>query len=497
MDYFFQKVFHKINSEYHIGYDPLLFSKGDIDRITDKYIKSNRYIIMVPIDDNLIDKIWNRNKNFKTKKPFFIDEKCSTGDQNKKIITLLSKFSTDYLFITSPQSICWLLNIRGNDLIYTPLIMAYCLINQKGHLEIFSKLQNFVNNCHNLSFYSFEQIKDRILSINNQNKSIQFDYSKTPIWFYHNLNKKNIVNNDDPCLLLKSIKNKSEITGFKYSMIQDGIALTKLIFWLQKNIRDNIKVTETSIDKKLSFFKKKNSLFKTKSFETISAYAQNSALIHYNPYCGNNLNITTNSFYLLDCGSQYTCGTTDITRTFYFGTPTNAQRLHYTLVLKGLINLSSLFFPKKTSGSQVDVLARQFLWNQLLDYPHSTGHGVGHYSSVHEGPQGISKFNYQELCANMIITIEPGYYIPGKYGIRLENMVIIKEVEKNKNFLQFQTLTLAPIEYNLIDTNLLTLQEKKWLLLYHEKILLKLSSFLTKYEVTYLNNYINFYKNLL
>ena len=375
--------------------------------------------------------------------------------------------------------------------------MAYCLISHKGQIEIFSKLEKFISHSCDLIFYPFEQIKERILSINSTNESIQFDYSKTPIWFNQHLNSKKIMNNHDPCILLKSIKNKNEIAGFEYTMIQDGIALIKLFVWLRKQINDKIKITEIDVDKKLLFFKEKNNLFNTKSFETISSYGENSAVIHYNPYCGNNLNITNNHFYLLDCGSQYTCGTTDITRTFYFGTPTDNHKLYYTLVLKGLINLSSLFFPKKTSGSQIDVIARQFLWNKLLNYPHGTGHGVGYYSSVHEGPQGISPFNHQELCVDMINTIEPGYYIPGKYGIRIENMVIIKEVKENKNFLQFQTLTLVPIEYNLIDKNLLTFQEKRWLLLYHENILLKLAAYLTECEVNYLRMYIRFYKNLV
>ena len=246
----------------------------------------------------------------------------------------------------------------------------------------------------------------------------------------------------------------------------------------------------------MSYFKKQTPLFKSKSFETISSFGKNSAIIHYNPYDGNNSKIAQDDFFLLDCGSQYEFGTTDVTRTFFFGHPSEEQKLHYTLVLKGVINLSSLIFPKKTSGSQIDVLARQFLWKFFLDYPHGTGHGVGHYLSVHEGPQGISKFNHHELQNNMIVTIEPGYYIPEKYGIRIENIVVVKTVDGNKDFLQFETLTLAPIAYNLIDVNLLTANEKKWLLSYHKKISNTLYPFLDNIDKEYLEKYLQFYSNL-
>jgi Xaa-Pro aminopeptidase len=492
----FTKIFSKISSKFSIGYDPFIFTKRGLEYFSKHYAKGNNYVELQPLENNLIDELWDRDKDFSTKAPLILDVKYTSETENQKISNLISKLKTEYLLITSPESICWLLNIRGSDLKYTPLIMAYCLISNQGDIEIFSNLKKIKSGYDNIKLSPFEDIKARLVELNNQNKTIQLDYSQTPIWFIDKFQKKNIIIDKNPCILPKSIKNEVEVAGIKYATIQDGIALTKLFNWLENKVSTNKEVTEIDVDEKLSYFKKQNPLFKSKSFETISSFGKNSAIIHYNPYDGNNSKIEHDNFFLLDCGSQYEFGTTDITRTFFFGKPSEEQKLHYTLVLKGVINLSTLIFPKKTSGSQIDALARQFLWKHFLDYPHGTGHGVGHYLSVHEGPQGISKFNHQELKNNMIITIEPGYYIPEKYGIRIENIVVVKTVGYNKDFLRLETLTLAPIAYNLIDVNLLTANDKKWLLSYHKKVSNTLSPFLDNIDKKYLEKYLQFYSNL-
>ncbi len=491
-DHIFTEIFSEVSHKFSIGYDPFIFTKRGLEYFLKHYVKGNNNIELLPLKNNLIDELWNRDKDFNTKAPLILDVKYTSETENQKISNLISKLKSDYLLITSPESICWLLNIRGNDLKYTPLIMAYCLISNQGNIEIFSNLKKIKSGYGNIKLSTFEEIKTRIIELDNQNKTIQFDCSQTPIWFIDHFQKKNIIIDKNPCILPKSIKNEIEVSGIKYATIQDGLALTKLFNWLENKVSTRKDVTEIDVDEKLSYFKKQNPLFKSKSFETISSFGKNSAIIHYNPYDGNNSKIELNDFFLLDCGSQYEFGTTDVTRTFFFGKP----KLHYTLVLKGVINLSTLIFPKKTSGSQIDALARQFLWKYFLDYPHGTGHGVGHYLSVHEGPQGISKFNHQELKHNMIITIEPGYYIPEKYGIRIENIVVVKTVDNNKDFLQFETLTLAPIAYNLINVNLLTAHEKKWLLSYHKKVNNTLSPFLDTTDKKYLEKYLQFYSDL-
>jgi Xaa-Pro aminopeptidase len=492
----FTKIFGEISSKFSIGYDPFIFTKRGLEYFLKYYTKGNKYIELLPLENNLIDELWDRDKDFNTKAPLILDVKYTSETENQKINNLISKLKAEYLLITSPESICWLLNIRGSDLKYTPLIMAYCLISNQGDIEIFSNLKKIKSGYNNIKLFPFENIKARLIELDKQNKTIQFDYSQAPIWFIDNFQKKNLIIDINPCVLPKSIKNEVEVAGIKYATIQDGIALTKLFNWLENKVNTSKEITEIDVDEKLSYFKKQTPLFKSKSFETISSFGKNSAIIHYNPYDGNNSKIAQDDFFLLDCGSQYEFGTTDVTRTFFFGHPSEEQKLHYTLVLKGVINLSSLIFPKKTSGSQIDVLARQFLWKFFLDYPHGTGHGVGHYLSVHEGPQGISKFNHHELQNNMIVTIEPGYYIPEKYGIRIENIVVVKTVDGNKDFLQFETLTLAPIAYNLIDVNLLTANEKKWLLSYHKKISNTLYPFLDNIDKEYLEKYLQFYSNL-
>ena len=492
----FTKIFSKVSHKFSTGYDPFIFTKRGLEYFSKHYIKGNKHVELLPLENNLIDELWDRDKDFNTKAPLTLDVKYTSETENQKISNLISKLKAEYLLLTSPESICWLLNIRGSDLKYTPLIMAYCLISNQGDIEIFSNLKKIKSGYGNIKLFPFKDIKARLIELDNQNKTIQFDHSQTPIWFIDNFQKKNLIVDKNPCILPKSIKNEVEVAGIKYATIQDGIALTKLFNWLENKVSASKEITEIDVDEKLSYFKKQTPLFKSKSFETISSFGKNSAIIHYNPYDGNNSNIAQDDFFLLDCGSQYEFGTTDVTRTFFFGNPSEEQKLHYTLVLKGVINLSSLIFPKKTSGSQIDVLARQFLWKYFLDYPHGTGHGVGHYLSVHEGPQGISKFNHQELKNNMIVTIEPGYYIPEKYGIRIENIVVIKTVDDNKDFLQFETLTLAPIAYNLINVNLLTAKEKKWLLSYHKKVNNTLSPFLDNIDKEYLEKYLQFYSNL-
>ena len=489
-------IFDQIDSKLFIGYDPFICTKKFIKDFIKKFIKDNEYIKLLPLENNLIDQIWSRNKNFKTKSPLILNTKYTSETSGNKINNLINKLKTEYILITSPESICWLLNIRGNDLKYTPVIMAYCLIDNKGNIELFSNLRKINSTNIKIRIFHFRDIKNRIQELNQQNKSIQFDYSQTPSWFIDHFQKINTVIAKNPLDIAKAVKNNVELAGIKYAHIQDGIALVKLSVWLEKKIASNDEVTEIDVDQALYNFKKQNTLFRSKSFDTISSFGQNSAIIHYNPYNGNNAILTNNHIFLLDSGSQYECGTTDVTRTFFFGNPSDKQKLHYTLVLKGIINLSTLIFPRKTCGSQIDALARQFLWSYHLDYPHATGHGVGNYLSVHEGPNGINKFNNQELEPNMVVTIEPGYYIAQEYGIRIENIVVVKTVENNPNFLQLETMTLSPIAYNLIDKNLLTKREKKWLLHYHQKINDLLFPFLDDVEKKYLKKYVRFYTQL-
>jgi Xaa-Pro aminopeptidase len=483
------KDFKEIESGLTVGYDPLIF--------TPKFLEHLGHHNLIPLNSNLVDDIWERSKEFKTKAALVLDAKYTARSEISKVNNLVAELKTDYMLLTSPESICWLLNMRGEDVTYSPLIMCYCLVDTNGVVEVFSGLNAIKCEYKNIKLSSFAQIQTRILELNQQNKTIECDASKTPIWFIQNYQKENIVFKQDPCMLPKARKDAIEIAGFQYATIQDGVALTNLFCWLEESVASGDEVSEIDVDQKLLELKQKRPLFKTKSFETISGFAQNSAIIHYNPYVGENSTIVSDNFYLLDCGSQYSCGTTDVTRTFFFGEPQEDAKLHYTLVLKGFINLSNLKFPIGTTGAQIDAVARQFLWKHALDYPHGTGHGVGHYLSVHEGPQSISKHNNFPIEPGMVLSIEPGYYIPGKYGIRIENIVFVREVDEKKNFLQFEALTLAPIPFNLINEILLSTDEKKWLLKYHKRVYDALSPFLDKNAKNHLEKYLDYYSAML
>jgi Xaa-Pro aminopeptidase len=497
VDEIFSDVFKDIHATFLIGYDPNIFTSRHLEYFCKYFKGSTQYIHLTAVNVNLIDELWDRPKAFETKAAVILDAKYTAQNEVMKVNRLVENLKTDYVLLTSPESICWLLNMRGSDLPYSPLIMCYCLISSIGDIEVFSYLTKLKSGYKNIKLLPFDEIKERIKEINKQHKTIEYDASKTPIWFIQNYKKDSISFKQDPCLHHKAKKDAVEIAGFQYATIQDGVALTILYNWLEKNVTAEAKISEVDVDKKLLELKHKNPLFKTKSFETISSFAENSAIIHYNPYDGKNSSITSGNFYLLDCGSQYRCGTTDVTRTFYFGKPPKLAKLHYTLVLKGFVNLCILKFSIGTTGQQIDSIARQFLWQHNLDYPHSTGHGVGHFLSVHEGPQSISKTNNVPLEPGMVISIEPGYYIPNEYGIRIEDIVFVRETIESKDFLQFESLTLAPIQFNLIDESLLTINEKGWLAAYHRRVYASLSPFLDKNSKAYLEKYLHYYNNLV
>jgi Xaa-Pro aminopeptidase len=275
---------------------------------------------------------------------------------------------------------------------------------------------------------------------------------------------------EDPCALPKATKNMVEIEGTRAAHRRDGAAITRFLAWLaQEAPRGNL--TELQAAEKLASFRRQDPLFRDFSFDTISGAGPNGAVVHYRVNDKTNRRIETNSLYLVDSGGQYLDGTTDITRTVAIGTPTAEMKDRFTRVLKGHISLGTVKFPKGTSGSSLDVLARRPLWDIGLDYDHGTGHGVGSYLSVHEGPQRISKVpNRVALEVGMIISNEPGYYKTGEYGIRIENLVVVQPVEDQPNMLRFETITLAPIDINAIDRSLMTSDEVAWLNAYHKRV---------------------------
>lgn len=427
-----------------IGYDPMTFSASEIQSFDALATMCNFEI--KALESNLVDEIWQREVDKKTS-VFFLEKNITGEESRDKILRLCRTFEDiDYLLLTNPDSICWLLNMRGDDVPFTPLVLCFALIKKDGSFEVFTK--NELDKC-----------KKTFLKLAKAKKIIQADKNKTPHWFFENAGK-NLKVKTDPIELMKAVKNSTELKGIEKAHTEDGIAVTKFIKWISKNVG---KVSEIEAAEKLLEFRKESPNFVYPSFETISAFAANGAIIHYKPEPKTNKKITKDGIYLLDSGGQYLNGTTDITRTMCFGKPTKEQVKNFTLVLKGHIALARAKFPEGTTGSQLDVLARQYLWEYGLDYNHGTGHGVGHFLSVHEGPQRIGKLGGgQALLEGMIISNEPGFYKVGEYGIRIENLVqVIKS--KVKGFLEFKNLTKVEIDMKLVDKKMLTNEELIWI----------------------------------
>lgn len=436
---------------------------------------------LIALDKNLVDEIWQNQPKFIKSKIFKHPIKyCGISSKTKinKIIADLDN-DIDALIITDPASICWLFNIRAADIEYSPLLLSYAIIDKNGNSEF------------------FHQSLPKIVQ-SNQKLKIQLDFNQTNHWLYQILQQHNIVivNKTNPCLAKKAIKNKVEINNAIIAHKIDGLAVTKFLFWLKTSIEQNHKIDELSASKKLLEFRKANKKFFYPSFATIAGFGSNGAIIHYHSSQKTNKTIRGNSLFLIDSGGQYLEGTTDITRTIAVGTPSKVMIENFTRVLKGHIAIARAKFPQGTKGSDLDALARYHLWQSGIDYEHGTGHGVGSFSSVHEAPPSISKRGGGvALQEGMILSNEPGYYEDGKYGIRIENLMIVEKTTQTKlqkklkkQFLQFQTISLAPIDNRLIDFAMLTYPEKKWLNKYHLKIYETLKSELNEKEQNWLEN---------
>ena len=435
-----------------------------------------------------MDRIWN-NKPKVTKKRIFIrEEKYSGLNYKKKIIqikTILKKRKIENFFFSSPASISWLLNIRSDEVQYTPIVLSFLIfnINQKSLLFLNNHKDYVIKKYlkKSIRIRNIRDLKDSLTHFAKTNSRITIDPSKTPYFVENFLKNKNvkIIYEKDPCIILKAKKNNVEIKGAKNAHIRDGVSIVKFLFWLDKNIEKNKYVSEKSASTKLYKLREKNKLFQGLSFETISGYGSNGSIVHYRVTEKSNKILKKNNLFLFDSGGQYLDGTTDITRTVSIGNPTNEQKNFFTRVLKGNIALTKTIFKKNVKGKKLDSIARQYLLEKKKDYQHGTGHGVGSFLNVHEGPQSISKKSETTFVNGMIVSNEPGFYKSNEYGIRIENLLLI--IEKKKK-LSFEVLTLAPIDTKLIINEMLTDEEKNWLNNYHINVFKKISGFLNKEE---------------
>lgn len=469
-----------------IGVDPFLIDYNTWKTMSSA-LKTEGHSL-VPVAPNLIDFIWDDRPNPTFNSIEFLPIEYTGKTWLEKVTSLheeMSKNKASVLIVTALDEVAWLFNLRGSDIEYNPVFFSYAILTLKSvHILIDQNklttaarknLQVSEDSSLKLSIHPYENIVEVI-------KMILADESEGKFWITPHssyalvslIPEERRLLKASPVAVKKALKNETEIAGARHAHIKDAVALCEFFAWLTNEVSEG-NITEISAAEKLENFRKLQDDFVGPSFVTISASGPNGSIIHYHPCLESNRKVTTLELYLCDSGAQYKDGTTDVTRTLHFGTPTSFEKECYTLVLKGQIALSSAIFPKLVKGMLLDSFARKFLWDSGLDYMHGTSHGVGAFLSVHEGPMGINFRPHPDdpgLQPGMIMSIEPGYYEDGEFGIRLENLAVIKKIQtshnfKNRDYLTFESLTLIPYQTKLIEPSMLTTEEIKWLNDYH------------------------------
>ena len=468
-----------------LGIDPKLFTNNQIKSY---FLKNNK---VKYINQNLIDEIKKQKESSSI--PFFSLNKNITGESTNSKINRISEYlrkkKIDYIFISAPENVAWILNIRGGDGPNSPIPNSRLIISKTKKILLISKIEK----CKQLikskairknQVLDIEKLPSEILKLNGNSFIID---KKSCSIFYENLikSKFKIIKIEDPIYQWKSIKNKIEIKNMIKAHILDGAALTKFLYWI-KVINRN-KIDEVDAATKLESFRKRNKSFLYPSFDTIAGSGKNGAIVHYRAKKENCRVISKKDIFLCDSGGQYKYGTTDVTRTICFSNQNINIKNIFTKVLKGHIAVATTNINKDNIGKKIDKRARKYLKKSNLDYAHGTGHGVGFFLNVHEGPQSITKINEVKIKQGMILSNEPGYYKENKFGIRIENLVYVNK--KNKNLI-FENLTMAPIEKDLINYNLLTISEKNYLFKYHLDVYSKISKYLNRNERKWLASFI-------
>ena len=479
-------LFKKFKKKLNIGFDPNVFTS----HILNVYFKNS--CNLRAMNQNLIDIITSK-KSRNINNIFYNLNKDIAGEtiQSKinRVSKILNKNNIDNLFISAPENSAWLLNLRGRDNPDSPIPNCRIIISKNKKIYLFAnslKTKQIRKNplYKNINFRKCNEF----FSVINKLIGNNFCIDKTTCSVFNEFiikSKFKISKYNDPCYQLKAIKNSIEINHMKKAHIEDGVALTKFLFWIKNNKLKN--TTEIDIIKKLEKFRKKNKNYLYPSFSTIAGSGPNSAIIHYKANKKTNRKIRKDDLLLCDSGGQYKYGTTDVTRTICFKKPTKKIKDIFTRVLKGHIAVTTTNLNKINKGYLIDKKAREWLKKINLDYSHGTGHGVGFFLNVHEGPQAISKYNKVSIKKGMIISNEPGYYLEGKFGIRIENLIYVDKEEKKPCF---KNLTFAPIDNDLINNKLLNKMEQNYLFNYHLETYSKISKFLNKKERMWLQNLI-------
>ena len=483
-----KKLFSKIKNKINIGFDSKLHTTLSL-----KTLFKSKKINLIPFENNLIDKIW-KNKPKQSLKKFYILNNKNTGENYKnkvrKVIKLMKKISVNKLLITAPENIAWLMNIRGNDSNFSPIPNCNAVLYTNERIDLIvdkkkidKKFKIFFG--EKLNFVSPEKIFEYFAKLESNKSKFLLDIL-TCSHFYKSLIKKNgfnFIEKLDPIYSLKALKNRTEINNMKISHKYDGIALTKFIYWVKNNYL-KLNLTEMSVQNKLESFRKKSKYYKFPSFNTISGTGPNGAIVHYRATPDTNRKLKKGHLYLVDSGGQYFYGTTDVTRTIPLGTQSEKIKDVYTRVLKGHISVIKFKINNSTTGKKIDTAARKPLKSIGLNYEHGTGHGVGFFLNVHEGPQAISPNNNIRLKEGMILSNEPGYYEKNKFGIRIENLIYIKKNKDNK--LIFENLTYAPIDLDMVKFDMLTQNEKEYINKYNNEVFKKIGPYLNEKERNWL-----------
>jgi len=465
-----------------IGFDPWVHSAASADALRAAVEKAGA--TLVPTDGNPIDAVWQGRPAAPSDKavPHAFNLAGESAESKRtRIAEEIKKSGADAAIVSLADSICWLLNVRGSDTPHTPFVLSYAILNSDGSVDWFvdprksspELVKHLGNAVRVRAPEEFNAALDAL-----KGKTVVADANWTAAAAFARLGDvgATVRRGVDPCQLPKACKNPVEIEGARKAHVRDGAALTRFLSWMAREA-PNGHLTEIEASQALEGYRRKEGSLTDLSFDSISGAAPHAALPHYRVTTSSNRKINNNEIYLIDSGGQYPDGTTDVTRTMIVGTPTAEMKDRFTRVLKGHIALATMRFPEGTTGAALDAHARKFLWDVGCDYDHGTGHGVGSYLSVHEGPQNISKRPIlQPLKPGMICSNEPGYYKEGEYGIRIENLIVVTDVgpipggDPERKFMEFETITLAPIDIDLVEPGLMTADERDWLNAYHARV---------------------------
>lgn len=493
---FIQYIVNNIQSGETLGFDGKVLATNTVldfeAKLKDKKVNFN-------FEFDLVGEIWRDRPSLPASQVFVLEEKF-TGESVEKKLTrvrnILEEENCDVNIITSLDDIAWIFNIRGNDVKNNPVNLAYAAITVDkavlyiGEEKLNSEVEKYLYK-NGVEVRDYFEIYEDMERVSNSN-IIMMDLNKVNYTIFKKLNPEiKVINRSNPSTIMKACKNKVELENLRNSHVKDGVAVTKFMYWLKNSIGKE-EITEMSATQKLESFRKEQELYIEPSFDTIAAYESNAAMMHYKSTPETDRRLEAKNLFLVDSGGQYFDGTTDITRTFVLGECSEELKKHFTLVLKGMINLSKVKFLYGVTGTNLDILARQALWNIGIDYKCGTGHGVGFLLNVHEGPQGIRvQYNPQVLEEGMNVTNEPGVYIAGSHGIRLENELIVQKAEKTEfgQFMKFETMTYAPLDLDGVIKELLSKEEIEYLNNYHQMVYEKVSPYLTLEEKEWLKEY--------